>query len=476
MDEKRKKSSKKALALIRRLLALASLALVCAAFVFPRELDGALAFWSKFQFGQALARLASGDGFLVVAQVAAMALLTFFFGRWFCGFACPLGALMDLAGRVKDLFKKRRFAYKPISLKKTFIPAVALIAFWLGATTLFGLLEPYSVLVSKSLLYNGPNLLLLAVVLIAAFFGRAFCEWLCPTGLALKIFSAGSPFHLYIGEDCLRCGACSKVCSASCLNGHAKTLDRGRCLMCLDCLSKCPNGSLKWGRVPAISPELKRSRRSFFGRGVLTALAAVSWRVPQSARAKTFGEPKEAPILPPGAMSLAHLGAHCSLCHGCVRICPNQALTPSRSPHPALWNRPVLDPYLGFCQYDCVLCGQICPTGALTPLTVEAKRQTRLGLVVFDRYECVVIKNDTSCGACAELCPTGAVRMAPSSSGREEPTIRENLCVGCGACQQACPVRPISAIRVNGLLTHQVADRPVVIKTEDEALPEEFPF
>jgi len=37
----------------------------------------------------------------------------------------------------------------------------------------------------------------------------------------------------------------------------------------------------------------------------------------------------------------------------------------------------------GFCNYDCTVCGDVCPTGALKPLTVEEKRQTQMGQVHF---------------------------------------------------------------------------------------------
>jgi formate hydrogenlyase subunit 6/NADH:ubiquinone oxidoreductase subunit I len=135
-----------------------------------------------------------------------------------------------------------------------------------------------------------------------------------------------------------------------------------------------------------------------------------------------------------------------------------------------------VDAYEGFCQYDCVLCGQVCPTGALLPLSVEAKRLSRLGLASFNRSECVVVINGTSCGACAELCPTGAVRMDMGPSGREEPTMSLDYCIGCGACQKACPVRPVAAIVVGGLVIQQTAKAPAVIVYEDVIMEEEFPF
>jgi formate hydrogenlyase subunit 6/NADH:ubiquinone oxidoreductase subunit I len=257
------------------------------------------------------------------------------------------------------------------------------------------------------------------------------------------------------------------------VDGQTQTLDPGRCLLCLDCLAVCPNGSLTWGRIKA---NANARRRAFLGRLTFGVLAMGAYFTPDALRAKTLGPPSSIPILPPGALSLAHLNAHCSFCHSCVRLCPNQALVPSEHQHPALWNRPVIDAYQGFCQYDCVLCAGVCPTGALVPLSLETKRITRIGTALFERDECVIIRNGTSCGACAELCPTGAVSMVPTKAGRDEPVLQDNLCVGCGACQQACPVRPISAIRVTGLLVQQTADSPVKIKTLDVTMTEDFPF
>ncbi|MDR1871064.1 MAG: 4Fe-4S binding protein [Deltaproteobacteria bacterium] len=436
-------------------------------------MEGILSTLARLQFGQALARLASSPSYPEALYVVAIALITWLLGRWFCSFVCPLGALMDLAGRLKGLFSRTKFTHQPQTYKRFLIPTLALLAFWFGATTLFGLLEPYSLLVAKSLLYAGPNLILVGVIILAAFKGRVFCDYLCPTGLSLKILASRSLLRLTIRDSCLSCGACSRVCPTSCVDGRAKALEPGRCVLCLDCLAVCPNGSLTYGFE---SIKLEPKRRAFLSQAALGLVVASSSLAPASLRAKAYGQPEAVPVLPPGALSLAHLGAHCSLCHSCVRICPNHALVPSSNAHPALWNRPVLDAYVGFCQYDCVLCGQICPTKALIPLTVEEKRVARVGTVFFERPECVIVRNNTSCGACAELCPTGAVSMIMAPSGREEPTIQDNLCIGCGACQQACPVRPISAIRVNGLLIQQTAARPEKIATEDETLTEDFPF
>ncbi len=33
----------------------------------------------------------------------------------------------------------------------------------------------------------------------------------------------------------------------------------------------------------------------------------------------------------------------------------------------------------GFCNYDCTICGEVCPTGAILPLTKEEKNHTQMG-------------------------------------------------------------------------------------------------
>ncbi|MDR2386649.1 MAG: 4Fe-4S binding protein [Deltaproteobacteria bacterium] len=395
-----------------------------------------------------------------------LALLTVIFGRFFCGFICPLGAFMDLTIFIGSKIKPAPFSFKPNTFYRLIIPALLLLAFWLGLAFPYNYFEPYSLLVS------GHGLLLI-IIILALLKGRVFCDVLCPPGLLLKLLSGSGLFGLKFKQNsCLSCGACQRVCPTSCLNSSAKSLDRGRCLLCLECAAVCPNGSMTYGlitRPPA-------GRRHFLKLASAGALAAGAYLTSPELRVRTFGQAPPAPILPPGALSLAHLNAHCSLCHTCVSACPNGAIQPSHSLVPVLTAKPLIEPYQGFCQYDCLICGQVCPTGALRPLSLEAKRLTRLGLAQLNRPECLVIKNRTSCGACAELCPTGSVRMAPGPSGQDEPTMNTDFCIGCGACQKACPVRPIAAIVVAGLTIQQTAKAPLTLETPDLSLSEDFPF
>ncbi|MDR1052097.1 MAG: 4Fe-4S binding protein [Deltaproteobacteria bacterium] len=456
---------------LRRLVSWGLLALLLASFFNPGALHQVLARLPKIQFGQQLAGVFSRGAVSFVVTFVALALLSVVLGRLFCGFVCPLGALLDLTNFFRQKIKRRGFGFVPSGKKRLAVfPAVMLALFWLGSGHLWGRFEPYSVVAS------GHFVILALVMALTVRRGRAFCNGWCPTGLVLRFLAWKPKIALHFNrEKCLGCGSCQRACPASCVDLENRTIDSGRCLMCLECLPVCPNGSLKYGPVPG--PVSDYGRRDFLrltGVGVLTAgawLTKSEWRT-----AGADDEPSPAPILPPGALSVARLNGKCSLCHTCIKACPNRALRPSRSPHAILASKPVVEPYEGFCQYECVVCTEVCPTGALTRLSVESKVVSRLGVARLDREECVVVKNGTSCGACAELCPTGGVAMGPGPSGRDEPTMSTEYCIGCGACQNACPVRPAAAIVVDGLSIQQTAVARVVGEYEDVVPEEDFPF
>ncbi|MDR2461425.1 MAG: 4Fe-4S dicluster domain-containing protein [Deltaproteobacteria bacterium] len=462
----------------RRLLAYTLLVLVLIALYLSPLLIDFLEIIAKLQFGQIIGALFSIGPLYAVFLFILYGLLTMVFGRFFCSFMCPLGALMDLVGILRQKARRKKFAYKPRRFTQVLVPILVLLLFWVGISLPFGLLEPYSILSSKILSYlGGPSLVFFIVLVLSYFWGRGFCNSLCPTGFVLSLFAKGSIYRLAIGDTCIKCGACERVCPASCINFKEKLVDYGRCVLCLECKSLCPNSSLQYRRVLEPSEEGKLVRRSFIRKASIGALVGGALVTPEALRGGFLARPRPNPILPPGALSIAHLNAHCSSCHSCVRICPNHALKVSYLSSPLFLGKPVVDPYLGFCQYDCVECTRICPTGALINLDVEQKHIFRLGVVHFKREECIVITQGTSCGACAEICPTGAVTMGPGPLGRDEPIISWHHCIGCGACQAVCPVRPVSPIWVRGLAYQDMAAaKPIVAETPDQVLTEEFPF
>jgi ferredoxin len=120
--------------------------------------------------------------------------------------------------------------------------------------------------------------------------------------------------------------------------------------------------------------------------------------------------------------------------------------------------QPVMEYDKGYCRPECNACSQVCPAGAIKPVSVEQKLAVRIGVAHVNLDLCLPATGKDSCGNCAYHCPSGAIRMVRQSGSRMQiPTVSEDRCIGCGACENLCPSRPISAITVNGLSIHHNA-------------------
>lgn len=194
-------------------------------------------------------------------------------------------------------------------------------------------------------------------------------------------------------------------------------------------------------------------------------------------RPSTIPEVKEFAVSPPGSQGLDHFTSRCTACQLCVSVCPTRVLQPSVLEYGFTGiMQPRLDFHASFCNFDCVDCADICPTGAILPLSTEQKHVTQIGVVKLELDNCVVQTEKTACGACAEHCPTQAVRMVPYENGLTIPEIAVEQCVGCGACEYICPTRPYRAIYVDGSLRHAQAVPPVIEALDYTPPEEDFPF
>lgn len=113
----------------------------------------------------------------------------------------------------------------------------------------------------------------------------------------------------------------------------------------------------------------------------------------------------------------------------------------------------------GYCRPECTRCGDVCPTGAIRPVSKEEKTGIQIGHAVWVRANCVVLADGVECGACARHCPAGAITMIPSDVRDEAspkvPMVNPEKCIGCGKCEQLCPASPFSAIYVEGHERHR---------------------
>jgi ferredoxin len=308
---------------------------------------------------------------------------------------------------------------------------------------------------------------------------------ICPVGTLLGLLSKVSILRIKFDENkCTRCGRCSLGCKSSCIDFLQHKVDLSRCVVCFNCINTCQGKAISYGIVGLKnrSVEADPSRRKFvagsllFLFGLQHALRAQNRTAPVPKKASTVKENRTLPICPPGGVSIADFNKDCTACSLCISECPNGVLVPALLQYGvAGMMQPVMDYHKSFCTYNCTRCTEICPTYALHPLDLDAKKLTQIGKANFIKDNCIVKTEKTACGACSEACPTKAVYMIPYEGNLLIPETNNEICIGCGHCEFACPTTPFKAIYIDGNDVHQAAKKPENVQSEMET-PVEFPF
>jgi ferredoxin len=167
------------------------------------------------------------------------------------------------------------------------------------------------------------------------------------------------------------------------------------------------------------------------------------------------GEAKKNLIRPPGVTDEREFLNKCVRCGNCMRVCPTKGLQPAmfESGFSGVWT-PRLVPEIGYCEYNCNLCGTVCPTGAIPRLSLAEKKEQKLGTAYIDKDLCIAWAENKECIVCEEHCPIPQKAIKVNYeifNGKKipKPYVDVSLCVGCGICQNKCPTRPIRSIVVS---------------------------
>ena len=471
-----------------------------------------LGWTAKVQFLPALLAVNAG-------VVTLLVLLTLLVGRIYCSVICPLGVFQDIVSWISGRRKKKkyRFSYSPeIKWLRYGVLGLFVIAMLTSVGSFVALLAPYSSYgrIATNLfapMYRWGNNLLayfaeradsyafyetevwlksLPTFLIAVFTfivlivlawrnGRTYCNTVCPVGTILGFFSRFSLSRPVINkEKCKNCSLCSRGCKAACIDYKHHHIDYSRCVACMDCIDTCKHDALRleyrWKNTnktstdksaqTVTSGQIDNTRRSFLSAtAVLAATSMVKAQEKKVDGGLAVVEDKKipvraTPIVPPGAWSARHFARHCTACQLCVSACPNNVLRPSTELMKLM--QPEMSYERGYCRPECTSCSEVCPTGAIRPITIEEKSSTRIGHAVWIRKNCIPLTDGVECGNCARHCPSGAILMVPSDNGDPNsvriPVVNAERCIGCGACENLCPARPFSSIYVEGHTMHSV--------------------
>ena len=464
-----------------------------------------LGWMAKVQFLPAVLALNFG-------VVAVLLVLTLLFGRVYCSVICPLGVMQDIISWIHGKTKKKnrfRFSYSPaINWLRYGVLALFIIALIAGLHSLVALVAPYSAYgrIASNLLApvyqlgnnffawiaeragsytfysteiwirSGATFAVAAatfaiVAVLAWKHGRTWCNTICPVGSVLGLFSRFSVFAPVIDtEKCRNCGLCGKQCKSSCINMKEHEIDYSRCVACMDCIETCKEGAIhyacRYGKKGSPSPaqgNIDKSKRAFLVSSAIatTAVAAKAQEMKVDgglAEIERATKPeRQARLVPAGSLSLKNFADHCTACQLCVSVCPNQVLRPSTSLMTLM--QPEMSYERGYCRPECTKCSDVCPAGAIRPISVEEKSSTQIGHAVVCLDNCVVNTDEVSCGNCARHCPAGAISMVRKNPDDPKslriPVVNEERCIGCGACENLCPARPFTAIHVEGHEVHK---------------------
>jgi len=425
--------------------------------------------------------------FLAVITIA----VTVIFGRYICGWICPLGAMLQF---FSFLFKKVKLNVPKLEGSRLLIAKYAVLLFVLVGSlftlNLAGFLDPLSFiyrsftiavlppltlagdasigllqkvgmsspsekmtqslqdLMINSTFHQGLfiGLLFLSVLLLNMFRERFWCRYICPAGALLGVLAKRNLVKVELNADkCVKCNLCNLHCETQATPFPSKNWSPSECVYCYTCASICPTSAITFPirTAPAGSKSIDFSRRKLILTSALGLVTVPLFRISNSRASEKL-------IRPPGSLPEPKFLATCVRCGECMKVCPTNGLQAAfnEAGPEGLWT-PVLVPRIGYCEYYCSLCTQVCPTGAIQELVIKAKTQVRVGSAWIKKHRCIPYTTGERCTVCEEQCPTSpkAIKLVdidvfvPDGSvvTQGAPVVDYELCIGCGKCETKCP-------------------------------------
>ncbi len=420
--------------------------------------------------------------------------LTLILGRFFCGWVCPLGSLNQcIAYLHKRLFRRKRSAVFHPAQKIKYLILIFVIVLAIFGVNLTGLTSPLvflsrtitpvfhtaasgafrfiQFLNTRTRLFANDRFFyaiqayinyfsfpvyryaaiatfsLVLVLLLNLIAPRFWCRFVCPLGGLLGFISRRSILHLRQSAHCSHCLGCARNCQGACDPHKKGNWIKQECLYCMNCLASCPEQNLKFRfhfKSDYQKVDLTRRQMLYSAGGAILALPLIKLGI----RRCPFNPHL---IRPPGAVGEDGFLKRCIRCSACIKVCPTNFLQPAlfAAGIYGIWT-PQGVGGMGYCKYNCNLCGRACPSGALKNLSLREKQRFKIGTAVVDKSRCRVYAQEIPCLLCYKNCPLPGKAIEPleieGSKGLWGPRVISDQCLGCAKCAHTCPAGAIYVV------------------------------
>jgi ferredoxin-type protein NapF len=356
----------------------------------------------------AVAKQSVGWVFILCLPVLVMGILK---GRWFCFHLCPTGFLAELAGKLRPGSKSKFVSMPRVGgIIVLFAVGGAILGYplflWLDPLCIFN--GFFSIWHSPIVLFTIlPAVGLVLIIALSIWRPNSWCYRFCPLGFSQELLGKAWRHVLHV---------------------HTR---KEQVVLSIEAGHK---------------PDTGLGRRIF--------LALIVGGISGFATRKVFG--KQQPIRPPGAITENQFTALCIRCGNCVRACPKKIIFPDlgQSGVAGLLT-PVLRIDPNYCAEWCNECTKVCPTGAITRLSLADKNNLAIGTALVTKSRCLAWEKSQACMVCDEYCPFHAIKTIKNGEVLC-PEVDPEICRGCGFCQAGCPAEQ-KAIIVHGKAQRKLA-------------------